>query len=385
MQTADFTDSAAGELVTAHQGYTAFVPNPLPPELNLTWSLVLDNSRADRALSELAGVARTLPNPHLLIDPFVRREAVLSSRIEGTQASLSDLLFFEASGESDPRPEDVREVSNYVKALERGLRLLDEIPVSQRLIRELHRELMQGVRGDQMMPGEFRARQNWIGPAGCRLEDATFVPPPVPEMTAALDQFEKFLHTETELPPLIKMALIHYQFEAIHPFLDGNGRIGRLLLILLLCADKLLPQPLLYLSAFFERNRQSYYDLLLAVSQRGAWSEWIGFFLRGVVEQSHDAVRRAKRLMDLWQSYRAKLQAVRSSGLPLRLVDQLFSYPAITVPWAAKLLRVTSRSADLNIQKLVGHDILVEHGERRRNRVFIAPGIVQILDAPAIE
>ena len=222
MQPSDFKKSKAGKVIKAPRGYWAFVPNPLPPALELNWDLVLENSHAERALGELAGVARTLPNPHLLIGPFIRREAVLSSRIEGTQASLSDLLFFEASGEKELHSPDVVEVSNYVKALEYGLKRLEKLPVSSRLIREIHERLMEGVRGEHMTPGEFRRSQNWIGPPGCTLMDATFVPPPEEEMKDALDLLENYLHAPAELPSLISLALIHYQFEAIHPFLDGN-------------------------------------------------------------------------------------------------------------------------------------------------------------------
>ena len=385
MKPIDFKRNGAGKLVKAPQGYWAFVPHPPPPPLKLTWNLVRENSEADRALSELAGVARTLPNPHLLIHPFIRREAVLSSRIEGTQASLSDLLFFEASGERDVYSVDVIEVSNYVKALEYGVERLETLPVSLRLIREIHKQLMEGVRGEHMTPGEFRRSQNWIGPPGCTLMEATFVPPPEAEMKEALDQFEKYLHASAQLPPLIRLAMLHYQFEAIHPFLVGNGRVGRLLLTLLLCADGLLPKPLLYLSAYFERHRQRYYDLLLAISQRGAWSEWITFFLRGVAEQSHDAIRRSNRLIDLWQEYRQKLQSARTSPLSLRLVDELLSYPAISVAWAAKRLKVTHRSIQLNIEKLVRHGILREATGRRRNRIFVAPEIINILEAHKID
>ena len=381
MELTDFTDEKTGKLTKAMQGYWAFAPNPLPPSLNLTWDLVGQISEADRALSELAGVARTLPNPHLLIGPFIRREAVLSSRIEGTQASLSDLLFFEASGTVDPQAPDVREVSNYVKALEYGLSRLKKLPVSLRLMKEMHERLMEGVRGDHLTPGEFRRSQNWIGPAGCTLMDAAYVPPPEAEMKEALGELEKYLHTTSSLPPLVRLALIHYQFEAIHPFLDGNGRIGRLLLTLLLCAEGLLPEPLLYLSAYFERHRQDYYRLLLTVSQSGKWHEWISFFLRGVAEQSRDAIKRSDRLLSLWQNYRGQLQSARSSALLLQLVDDLFSYPAITVAQAAKRLDVTHRSAKLNIEKLVRKNILKEATGRKRNWVFIAPEIINIVEA----
>ena len=381
MEVAEFTEDQAGKLVRAPQGYWAFVPNPLPPSVNLTWDLVGKISQADRALSELAGAARTLPNPHLLIGPFIRREAVLSSRIEGTQASLSDLFFFEASGTIDPQTPDVREVSNYVKALEHGLSRLKKLPVSLRLMREMHEQLMGGARGDHLTPGEFRRSQNWIGPPGCTLMDAVYVPPPEAEMTEALGHLEEYLHSASLLPPLVRLALVHYQFEAIHPFLDGNGRIGRLLLTLLLCSEGLLPHPLLYLSAYFERHRKEYYRLLLAVSQSGQWSEWISFFLRGVAEQSRDAIKRSDRLLELWQGYRAQLQSARSSALLLELVDNLFSNPAITVTQAAKRLGVTHRSAKLNIDKLVHKNILKEATGRKRNWIFVAPEIINIIEA----
>lgn len=381
MKLNDFTDMRNGRLIRIPSDYWAFVPHPLPPQLTLSWDLVHRLSEADRALSELAGVARTLPNPHLLIGPFIRREAVLSSRIEGTQASLSDLFFFEASGTVDPKAPDVREVSNYVKAMEYGLARLKKFPVSLRLFRELHERLMIGVRGDHLTPGEFRRSQNWIGPAGCTLTEATYVPPPPDAMADALGSLEQYLHTPSPLPLLLRLAAIHYQFEAIHPFLDGNGRIGRLLITLLLCGEEALPAPLLYLSAYFERHRNEYYRLLLAVSQAGRWDEWIAFFLNGVAEQSKDAISRSEQLLNLWQSYRATLQSARSSALQLQLVDELFSYPAITIGQAAKRLKVTQRSAQLNVEKLVRKGMLREGTGKRRNRVFVAPDIVKIIEA----
>ena len=267
------------------------MPNLLPPELSLTWELAGELSAADRDVSELAGIGRTLPNPYLLIRPFMHREAVLSSRIEGTQASLSDLYFFEAASVPPSPQSDVLEVRNYVVALEHGLRRMKDLPVSLRLLREVHEKLMAGVAGEHLTPGGFRRSQSWIGPPGCTLNEATFVPPPVEELMSSLGELEKFCHAPSPLPLLIRLALIHYQFEAIHPFLDGNGRIGRLLLTLLLSSENVLPQPMLYLSAFFERNRDEYYRRLLAVSRDGQWLEWISFFLRGVAEQSRDAVK----------------------------------------------------------------------------------------------
>ncbi len=385
MQPSDFTEKAPGRPIRTAQDYWAFVPQPLPPALEIDWDLANTLSEADRSLSELSGVARTLPNPHLLIAPFVRREAVLSSRIEGTQAGFSDLLFFEAAPSAKPPTEDVKEVANYVSALEHGLARLKDLPVSLRLIREMHERLMHGVRGDSMTPGEFRRSQNWIGPPGCTLADAAFVPPPVAEMTQALSDFEKYLHAPPVLPPLVRLALIHYQFEAIHPFLDGNGRIGRLLITLLLCVEGLLPQPLLYLSAFFERHRQEYYRLLMAVSQSGSWTPWIAYFLRGIAEQSSDAVKRANLLLSLRQRYREKMQSARSSALLLQMVDDLFSTPALDVSSASKRLNVTPRAAQLNVDKLIKSGILKEATGRRRNRIFVAAEIIDIIEAQEIK
>lgn len=383
MQPIDFTERKSGRLVNHARGYWAFVPDRLPPALELSWKLMAEISSAERGISELAGVTRTLPNPHLLIRPFMSREAVLSSRIEGTQASLSDLFYFEASKKPPVGLSDVREVRNYMRALEFGLKRLEELPISKRLLREMHAELMQHVRGGQqtLAPGEFRTTQNWIGPANCTLNDAKFVPPPPEEMMDALSDLERFLHEPSDLPLVIRLALVHYQFEAIHPFLDGNGRIGRLLITLLLCAEKVLPQPMLYLSAYFERNRTEYYRHLLAVSQGGCWTEWVSFFLRGVTEQAHDAIRRSEKLLRLWQSYRSKLQSARSSALPLKLVDQLFSQPYLTVGQAKDLLDVTHRAADLNVKKLVEAGILHEEPLQIYNRVFVARGVMAVLDA----
>ena len=375
-----FSEKASGQLLHTPQGYWSFIPHPLEPSLEMEMALVRTLSAADRALSELAGIARTLPNPHLLINPFIRREAVLSSRIEGTQASFSDLLFFEASAAGDERALDVREVANYVQALEHGLKRLADLPLSLRLLREIHEKLMTGVRGESQTPGEFRRSQNWVGPPGCTLMEATYVPPPPDEMTVALGELEQYFHEPSSFPPLIRLALVHYQFEAIHPFLDGNGRVGRLLNTLLLCTEGLLPQPLLYLSAFFERNRADYYRLLLQVSQEGAWTEWVAFFLRAVEVQSRDAIERSDKLLQLWQEYRDELQQARASALLLRLVDELFVYPAITNSGAVSKLGVTARSAQFNIDKLIAAEILVEATGRRRNRIYLAPEIVDIIE-----
>jgi Fic family protein len=385
MQPSDFTADSWGRLVRIEAGAVGFVPKPLPPKLELTWELTGKLSAADRALSELAGVARGLPNPHLLMGPFVRREAVLSSRIEGTQASLSDLFFYEAAPKMNPPaghrpPADVREVANYTIAREYGLARLDRNGLNLSLIRQLHTKLMQGVRGEQMAPGKFRRTQNWIGRPGCDLADATYVPPPPDEMGRALEAFETYLRSPGELPPLIRVALVHYQFEAIHPFLDGNGRIGRLLISLLLCRDGLLPNPVLNLSAHFERQREAYYERLLAVSQAGQWSEWVEFFLDGVARQSRDAAWRTHELFALWRDYRERVQATQSPAKLLRLVDSLFDLPVVTIPGAARQMGVTHRTATRSLRKLVRAGIVKEVTGRLRNKIFAAPQIIEIIE-----
>ena len=379
MNLSDFVEHHGGRIVRTPLDYWAYVPASLEPAIELNMALIRRLSDADRAVSELAGVARTLPNPHLLIGPFMRQEAVISSKIEGTQASFSDLLYFEAARIKEDQVPDVREVANYVKAMEYGLSRLNDLPMSLRLIKELHSILMEGVRGYRITPGEFRRSQNWIGPPGCSLSGASYVPPPVNEMKDALSDLECYFHTETDAPPLIRLAMIHYQFESIHPFLDGNGRIGRLLTALQLVAYDLLPQPLLYLSAFFERNRDQYYNLLLDVSRKGAWENWIMFFLHAVEVQSKDAVTRSDRLLDLWQGYRDRLQEARASALLLQLVDYLFEFPAVTNPMATKKLGVTPRSTQLNIDKLIASGILEEITGQKRNRMYVAREIINII------
>jgi len=370
-----FKNSSSGKLLKVGQtdkASFAFIPNPLPPELNFDTDFILKLSDADRALGELAGLGRTIPNPNLLIGPFIRREAVLSSRIEGTQADIADLYAYEAGQFKDtPTKSDVKEVHNYVRALEYGLERIKTLPISLRLIRELHEHLMEGVRGEQATPGEFRRTQNWIGSPGCTLNEATFVPPPVPEMKEALDNLEKYLHAKNKYPPLARLAMIHNQFEAIHPFIDGNGRIGRLLITLSLVHWDLLPLPLLYLSVFFERNRQEYYDNLLAVSQNGSWQEWILFFLQGTIEQAEDAIAHVKELQKIQLTWRESLTGARVSSQVLSLVDKLFESPIITIPIVQDLLNISYPTAKSYVEKLLKAGILLQIGESSYDKVFI--------------
>ena len=381
MDKSAFSDFFPGRLVLAETDAWAFVPSDLPPQIQIDWELTSLIAEATGKVAELAGIARTLPNPHLLIRPFIRREAVLSSRIEGTQASLSDLLAFEGVEQpKDAAHNDILEVFNYVNAMEHGLESLAATPICLRTIKEMHSILMEGTRGDGLRVGDFRTVQNYIGQPGCTVQTARYVPPPIPDMKNALHQFEIFIHEPGKLPPLVKFALIHYQFETIHPFLDGNGRVGRLLTTLLLCSEGLLPQPLLYLSAFFEHHRKEYYDLMLGVSQNGAWEKWITFFLRGVVQQSKDAFTRARNLQDLRQKYQDKFVTARTNLLP-RFIDYLFYSPFTSVGRAATSLEITVRAAQSNVDKLVAEGVLEEVTGKQRNRMFRASEIMNILDA----
>ncbi len=379
----DFKNSTSGRTLKVGQSeaaYWAFVPDPLPPELELDDETIQLSNEASLVLGRLDGLGNALTNPHLLINPFIRREAVLSSRIEGTQASIADLYAYEAGQQPQVPEADVREVLNYVHALEYGLERLESLPISLRFMLELHERLMRGVRSDQATPGEFRRSQNWIGRPGATLNDATYVPPPVPEMRDCLDALEKYIHYSSKHPPLVRIAMIHQHFEAIHPFLDGNGRIGRLLITLLLVSWGLLIKPLLYLSAFFERNRNEYYARLLAVNQHGDWDGWVKFFLRGVREQAGDAADRAKRLQDLQLAWRRELLTARRSARAIQLADSLFETPVITVALAAKTLGCDYNPAKSAVRVLVEAGVLAPADERSYDKRYVAEGIMAIVE-----
>ena len=381
MNPKDFRSSSTGKVIRTPQGYAAFIPAPLPPLLVYDDDLVLALSRADAALSELSGLGRHLPNPHLLIAPYVRREAVLSSRIEGTKASLSDLLLDEMeNAASVPRKEDdVREVRNYVVALEYGIKRLRDLPLSLRLVRELHARLMKGVRGERATPGEFRRSQNWIGPPGSTPATAPYVPPPPEHMQEALADWERFLREREKLPDLIQCALMHEQFEAIHPFLDGNGRVGRLLITLFLIERGRLSQPLLYLSAYIEAHRQDYYDLLQRARTDGDWIGWLRFFITGVTETAGEAVRHAGRLMDLREKFRARL---RDKPKALALLDQLFINPYMTVARAERILKVSNPTARQAVTLLQKNGMLDEISGRAWGRLYLAKPILRAIENP---
>lgn len=369
----------AGTWKKTLEGYKANYPAPLPPVIEWTPAIVAKLSHADHLLGRLSGESRRMPNPHILIRPFVQREAVYSSRIEGTQATLGELLAAEAGAEVERSPDDLREVANYVSALEHGMQRLSEMPLSLRLVREMHEILMSGVRGEHATPGEFRKTQNWIGPAGCTLKEAKYVPPPPDALGNCLKDWEAYLHNSEE-PTLITCALMHYQFEAIHPFLDGNGRIGRLLISLLLCEKGALHAPMLYLSAFFDATRPDYYAALNGISDRGEWSEWINYFLNGVIRQTEDVLDRAERMNAIIEEW--KIETAKMPGIGASIVELLAGNPYITARKAESQLGVAYNSVNRALAKLTDLGILKPVNEAKRNRVFVAQKLLDILEEP---
>ena len=381
MKPSDFRSPETGQVIRTQQGYYAFIPAPLPPNLNWTLPLVSALSEAERDLSRLATLTGSFPFPRLLLQAFIRREAVLSSRIEGTRATLAELYTFESAQLSFLEShDDVHEVHNYVDALDYGLERLKNFPMSLRFIREIHEKLMQGVRGGNLTPGEFRHTQNWIGAAGSTLTTATYVPPPVDEMNLALADLEKFIHASNDIPALVRAAMIHYQFEAIHPFLDGNGRVGRLLMALLFAEWQILPQPLLNLSVYFERYRQEYYDHLLAVSQRGEWEAWLRFFLRGVSVQAKDSVARMERLEAIRTRYQPVVASEKNAERMGAVVDFLFGRPIFNAKQLAEGVNMPFKTARQYIEKLFQAGIVREVTGYARNQIYRADEVFRALD-----
>ncbi|MGL9717160.1 MAG: Fic family protein [Wolbachia sp.] len=371
----DIKESPSGKVARAFAGYQTFIPNPLPPKFEWDNDLVNSLSRADHILGMLSREGAKLPNPHLLMRPFVAREAVLSSRIEGTQATLGEILAQEAGANVDRNPDDLQEVHNYISALDYGLKRLQSLPLSLQLIKEIHGKLMQGVRGSHATPGEFRRVQNWIGSPGCAINSAKYVPPTPNELMSCLDSFEKFLHDKT-LPPLIHIALCHYQFEAIHPFLDGNGRVGRLLITLLLIERKLLSSPLLYLSAFFEATQSEYYTQLYNISSKGTWHEWFSYFLNGVALQSLDVLSRAEQINNLITNW----QSSKTEGVASDIIRYLAVNPYFTIKKVVENLGVAFTTAQRAITKLEDLGIVSQISEGKRDRVYCAIDILNILE-----
>ena len=388
MDNADVGSTRAGQSEAQPGGYRAFIPATLPPDppVSLTGELPALLSAADRALGRLDGSVLTLPHPDLFVFMYVRKEAVLSSQIEGTQSSLQDVLAAEAKLFDMSLPDDVGEVINYVRAMSHGLRRLPELPVSVRLIREIHAELMHGARGGKLAPGELRTTQNWIGPSGSTPATATFVPPPHHVVPNALSDLERFLHIDDDIPPLVKIALAHVQFESIHPFLDGNGRVGRLLITFLLTERGVLHKPVLYLSHYFKRHRQAYYEHLQAVRVRGDWETWIAFFLRGVIEVAGEAADTARRILMLRENHRAAVTAKlgRAAANGHKVLESLFDRPIIAVKEVQALTGTTYASANGLVSRMVDAGVLSEMTGFARNRRFqYAPYIALFTDEGA--
>src|SRR5688572_25030222 len=369
------TSTRAGIYQRQPAGYRAFIPASLPPTpaINLAGELQADLSKADIALGRLDGSVQTLPNPDLFVMMYVRKEAVLSSQIEGTQSSLQDLLAAEAKAlGTHETPRDVQEVIGYIRALNHGLQRLRELPVSVRLIRDIHADLMQGLRGGRLAPGEIRTTQNWLGPAGATLAEATFVPPPPGVIADALGNLEEYLHRPDGDPLLVKIAIAHAQFETIHPFLDGNGRLGRLLITFLLCEQQALQKPVLYLSHFFKQHRQDYYDRLQAIRDHGDWEAWLRFFLRGVIEVSGEAAETARKILELREGHRRLITKTfgRAAGNGHKVLDHLFETPVVSVGDVKGLLGTTYAGANQIVARLSEQGILREFTRRTRHRRF---------------
>jgi Fic family protein len=361
------------------------VPHPAPANLPLDSATIRALASAERALGQLTGTLRAAGrqvNPQLVSTPLQRREALASSRIEGTHATPEQLVLLELESDKSGTASvgsDTREVLNYVRALTYGARRLRELPMCLRFIKELHAILMDGVRGDER-PGEFRNVQNFIG-ASLDIREARFVPPPVSEMTRCLEELEQYMSSpDDDLPLLVRSALIHYQFETIHPFRDGNGRVGRLLIPLLLCSYDKLEAPALYLSPHLERRRSEYTDLMLNVSRTGDFRAWVCFFLEAVEGSALESITRTEALLKLREDYHGRLRSARSSGLLAKLVDALFERPSIHIAAAAQLLEITYASASANVKKLVDAGILIEVTGRKRGQLFVAREILAVAD-----
>lgn len=364
--------SRAGRFVKQPQGYRAFIPAPLPPDPPVAMDVNLSTllSHADQAVGRLDGVTQILPNPDFFVAMYVRREAVLSSQIEGTQSSLDDVLSFELDSSLRGLPNDVGEVVNYVRAMNYGLDRLADLPLSLRLIREIHAELLRDGRGAEKQPGEFRTSQNWIGAGSVSLLHATFVPPPPDAMRDALDNLERFLHEAPEVPALIQCGLVHAQFETIHPFLDGNGRVGRMLITFLLCQGAILRRPLLYLSHFLKRHRAEYYDRLMAVRLDGDWEGWLRFFLRGVRETADEATNAAREIVRLREEHRTLVQEQSLGPHGLRLLDLLFEHPLVNVNLVKEWLGVSYTTANHLVDRCEEIGLLEEITGGARNRRY---------------
>lgn len=374
------TKNRAGQYINQPTGYIAYVPKPLPPNPSINYNQDLINllSLADRKLGRLDGITQTLPNPDLFVAMYVKKEAVLSSQIEGTQASLIDILDDEDVKEKG-KEKSVEEVVNYIAAMNYGLDRLEKLPICLRLLMEIHEILLANVRGGERNPGEFRRSQNWIGPAGCTLTSATFVPPSPEAMIQAMNQLELFIHEPDDIPPLIKIGLIHAQFETIHPFLDGNGRMGRLLITFWLCQQQILSKPLLYLSYYFKRNRTEYYDRLMDIRLKGEWENWLAFFLKGIASVSDEAIDTAKKILSMKEKHTELINNnIKNISNGLKLLDKLFEHPMLTINKAAELLDISYPTANTLINQFCELNIL-ENPTQQRNKKFSYKEYINVL------
>jgi Fic family protein len=362
----------AGTYVPQPGGFVAFIPSRLPPKPPIAFDgMVKLLSKADQAIGRLDGEIRNLPNPDLFVAMYVRREAVLSSQIEGTQSTLEDLLAVELEPRVRDLSRDVDEIVNYVSAMNYGLERLLTLPLSLRLIREIHGELLKGGRGANRLPGEFRKTQNYIAPAGARgMDDATFIPPPAQEMRKALDNLERFLHDPGDLPDLAHVGVAHAQFETIHPFMDGNGRVGRLLITFLLVHKGVLHRPLLYLSVYLKRHRLEYYDRLMAIRDRGDWEGWLRFFVQGVAETAEEATLKARAIVKLMTEQRLGIQDRGLSPNAFRLLDLLYERPLVHVNLVREELGLSFATANGLIDQFQSLGLVQEITGRKRDRVF---------------
>lgn len=372
----------AGRYVMQSTGYRAYIPKLLPPMPPIKYNGELRNllSEADRALAKLDGIATVLPNTELFIAMYVKKEALLSSQIEGTQASLEGVLRFEANLKPSEDINEIKEVVNYIKAMNYGISRLQDMPMSNRLIKEIHEILIKGTRGTHKTPGEFRKTQNWLGLSGANLSEATFIPPPPDTLMDLLFNLEEFIHQKDEIPPLIKISLIHAQFETIHPFLDGNGRVGRLLITFYLYWEKILSRPLLYLSFYLKKNRIEYYDSLMKIRLDGNWEGWLKFFLKGVKEVSEEAANSAKEIIILKDTILKKLLDHKISSIyAVGFLNLLFSKPISTSEQLIKELKVSKETANQIIIKFEKLKILKEISGKKRYKKYIFSEYINII------
>jgi len=372
----------SGRYIKQPDGYRAFIPEPLPPDPPVQFDDEMQSllSNADRALAKLDGIIMVLPNPDLFIAMYVKKEALLSSQIEGIQASLEGVLEFEADLKPREDVEDIKEVISYIKALNYGIDRLKELPFSLRLIKEIHRILIEGTRGNSKTPGEFRSTQNWIGPPGASLSESIFVPPPPNIVLPVMGELEKFFYENIRIPPLVKIALTHAQFETIHPFLDGNGRIGRLLITFYLFWKGLLSKPILYLSFYLKKNRETYYNLLMKVRTQGDWEEWIKFFLKGIGEISGEAANTAKEIIQLKEKLITTLYEKSISSIyAVKFIAYIFESPIIEIKNLIERFSVHKDTANELVKKFEGIGILKEVTGKQRYKKYLFKEYVDII------